>query len=240
MKQVAAIYSRVSTEYQSEGGHSMEAQRGYVEEFARFKGYTDLVHYSDPAFSGRRFDNRPEFLRMISDIDDGKISAVIVYSLSRFGRNTADTIKWVNHLHSKKVAFYIVDLNIDTTTTHGNLIFQIMSSLAEFESNQTSDRIKSVMNFRKKSHKVYSANTPFGFETKGDKLVPSPGEMRMVKTIFNLRKEGKTLQEICDYVNGKGFRGRKGKEFQRNSIKFILENEIYKEYIDERNSELNG
>jgi site-specific DNA recombinase len=105
----AALYTRVSHVDQVEDGSSLENQTEKLIHFCKINNYQVAYEFSDPGVSGKRFENRPEFMKMIDLVDKGKINVVVVYSLSRFGRNLKETLKWIDYLEKKGVSFYTQD-----------------------------------------------------------------------------------------------------------------------------------
>ena len=226
----AAIYTRVSHTNQVEDGSSIENQTEKLNAFCKVKNYTIVADLSDAGISGRKFETRQNFMKMMDMAKNKQIDAVVVYSLSRFGRNLKDTLKWIEYLEKLGVSFYTQDFQVDTTTSHGKLMLQMIAAFAEFESNQRSELITSVMSHLKKNKKVYCGPTPLGFDKVGDDLVPNPQELSIVRRIYRMREEGDHLEVIANTLNDEGFIGKKGGRFQKMTISKILNNSIYNDY----------
>jgi site-specific DNA recombinase len=229
MKRIA-IYTRVSHTNQVEDGSSIENQTEKLHAFCKVKDFTVVADLSDAGISGRKFETRPNFMKMIDLAKNKKIDAVVVYSLSRFGRNLKDTLKWIEYLENLGVAFYTQDFQFDTATSHGKLMLQMIAAFAEFESNQRSELITSVMGHLKSNKKVYCGPTPLGFDKSGDDLVPNPQELSIVRRVFRMRDDGCKLETIANSLNDDGFIGKKGGRFQKMTILKILNNSIYNDY----------
>jgi len=225
----AVIYTRVSHDNQVQDGSSLENQRDKIEAYCKLNNYEVVHFFSDPGVSGRKFENRPEFMKMMDMVKRKEIDVVVVYSLSRFGRNTRDTLKWIAYLENNGVSFYTLDFQFDTSTSHGKLMLQMIAAFAEFESNQRSELISSVMRYLKKEHKVYCGPTPLGFDKEDGKLVVNENEMKTIKVIFNM--EEYTDANIATYLNDHGYSPKKGKKFYHTTIAKIRRNEIYAKYI---------
>lgn len=228
MKKRAAIYTRVSHTNQVEDGSSLENQSEKLEAFCKYNDYEIVARLSDAGISGRKFENRQNFMKMMDLAKNKEIDVVVVYSLSRFGRNLKDTLKWIEYLEKNGVSFYTQDFQADTSTSHGKLMMQMVAAFAEFESNQRSDLITSVMSHLKDKKKVYCGPTPLGFNKEGDDLVPDTGEMVIVKRIFDMRSTGKSYFAIANALNSEGIKGKKGGQFNQTTIKKIVTNDIYK------------
>jgi len=229
-KKIAALYTRVSHVDQVEDGSSLENQTDKLVSFCNSNGYEIGYQFSDPGVSGKRFENRPEFMKMIDLVEKGKIDVVVVYSLSRFGRNLKDTLKWIDYLEKKGVSFYTQDFQVDTRTSHGKLMLQMIAAFAEFESNQRGELITSVMTHLKKEKKVYCGSTPMGFDSIGGVLVPNEKEQETLRFIFEKSKQRGT-KWIASELNRQGIRGKKGGKIEPSTIKRILSNDLYSEFL---------
>jgi site-specific DNA recombinase len=193
--------------------------------------YEIRYQFSDPGVSGKRFENRPEFMKMITLAEQKKIDVVAVYSLSRFGRNLKDTLKWIDFLEKKDVAFYTQDFQVDTRTSHGKLMLQMIAAFAEFESNQRGELITSVMSHLKKERKVYCGVTPLGFNKVDGKLIPDDSEMKIVRMVYDLKGGGLTYKDIARELNKQGIKGKRGGTIESTTITKILRNNIYEGII---------
>ena len=229
-KKRAVYYTRVSHDNQVEEGSSLDNQDDRIKKFCELHNYDIVGSYSDPGVSGRKFENRPDFMKMIKMVDKHETDVVIVYSLSRFGRNVKDTLKWIAYLENKGVSFYTLDFQIDTTTSHGKLMLQMMAAFAEFESNQRGELIQSVMRYLKKEDKVYCGPTPFGFDKCGDNLIVNEDEMTTVRKIF-LWDKTLSPSKIATMCNNSEYKTKKGRKFHHTTISKILNNNIYAKHI---------
>jgi site-specific DNA recombinase len=227
----AAIYTRVSHTNQVEQGSSLDNQEEKLIDFCKYNSYDIVRILSDPGVSGRKFENRQNFMKMMDMAKNKQIDVVVVYSLSRFGRNLKDTLKWVEFLEKNNVSFYTQDFQADTSTSHGKLMMQMVAAFAEFESNQRSELISSVMGHLKSNKKVYCGPTPLGFDKVGEDLVLNPRELSVVKRIFTLKNQGLSYIKIATALNQDGISGKKGGKFSQMTIKRIVDNSIYLEHI---------
>ncbi|MFN5251357.1 MAG: recombinase family protein [Bacteroidota bacterium] len=236
----AVIYTRVSHVKQADKGSSIPVQKTQLEAYAASKGMVIVGSYEDQAYTGRNFD-RPGYKQMLSEAQSKEVKAVLVYSLSRFGRNTVAVLEQVNELKSKGISFHALDVGVDTASPIGAVFLTIVAALAQLESDQTSKRIRDVQSDRKSKGSTYCGNPPFGFRNSppvlDDKGYPVPGtvrelitvpsEIEVVRTIFSLKSEGKTLNEIAKHLNRSKIKGKNGGSFQPATITKILNNKIY-------------
>lgn len=137
-----APYARVSTD-SDEQKNSYESQKKYYQELVSNNPEWEPVDiHADEAISGTQVYKRTDFIRMINDAMEGKIDMIITKSISRFARNTLDTLSYVRQLKDKDVAVFFEKENINTLTMNGELLLVILSSLAQQESESIGGNIK--------------------------------------------------------------------------------------------------
>ena len=135
-----APYARVSTD-SDEQKNSYESQKKYYQELVSNNPEWELVDiYADEAISSTQVYKRTDFMRMIHDAMEGKIDMIITKSISRFARNTLDTLSYVRQLKDKGVAVFFEKENINTLTMNGELLLVILSSLAQQESESIDEK----------------------------------------------------------------------------------------------------
>ena len=125
------IYTRVSTAIQVDG-YSLDAQKDKLRKYADFQNMEIVGEYSDEGASGKSIAGRPEFQRMMNDIEDGKdgISYVLVFKLSRFGRNAADVLSSLQFMQDHDVNLICVEDGIDSSKEAGKLMISVLSAVA--------------------------------------------------------------------------------------------------------------
>ena len=133
-KQKCYIYTRVSTAIQVDG-YSLEAQKDKLRKYAEFQDYTIAGEYSDEGFSGKNIQGRLDFQRMLQDIQDRKddLDYVLVFKLSRFGRNAADVLNSLQLMQDFGVNLICVEDGIDSSKDAGKLMISVLSAVAEIE-----------------------------------------------------------------------------------------------------------
>jgi site-specific DNA recombinase len=230
MKRVAA-YARVSTDT-DEQLSSFDAQRDYYTRHIQSNPAWIFVEiYSDEGISATSTKKRDGFNRMISDALDGKIDLIITKSVSRFARNTVDTLTTVRQLKEKGVEVYFEKENIYTLDSKGELLITIMSSLAQEESRSISENVTWGHRKRFADGKVMLPYGRFlGYEKSEDglpKIVEK--EATVVRLIYKLFLEGKTHSGIARHLTTDGIPTPSGKDvWQSSTITSILQNEKYK------------
>lgn len=220
----ALIYIRVSHKNQVEHGHSLENQLDRLKKYVDYKGYELYSVIEDRGISGTS-TQRDGFQEMMSLLDT--VDVIVVYSLSRLSRSVIDTLQTIDKFTKHNVEFHSLNENIDTSNSRGKFFLTVMSALAEMESEQMSERIKSVMQFRKESGAVYCGNPPYGYAKKGDKLIPVPHEQENIETMKQLKAGGLSYGAIAARLNDDDIKTKKGKKFESMTVYKILKNEIH-------------
>ncbi len=229
-KRVAA-YARVSTDSE-EQLTSYEAQVDYYTRYIKERADWEFIGvYTDEGISATNTKKRDGFKQMIADALDGKMDLIITKSVSRFARNTVDSLVTVRQLKEKGVEVYFEKENIYTLDSKGELLITIMSSLAQEESRSISENVTWGRRKRMADGKVNMPYAHFlGYE-KGEDGLPKivESEAKVVRMIFRLFMEGKTPSAIAKYLVSQDISSPGGKStWQVATIKSILTNEKYK------------
>lgn len=141
VKRRVAAYARVSTDSDDQE-NSFDAQKSFYERYIKENPLWEFVGiYADEGISGTSTKGRKEFQRMINDAKNGKIDLIIAKSMSRFARNTLDTLTYIRDLKARGVECFFQKENIYTFDSKGELLITIMSSLAQEESRSISENV---------------------------------------------------------------------------------------------------
>ena len=230
-KKKVAAYARVSTDNEEQIS-SYEAQVDYYTRYIKSKNDWEFIEvYTDEGISATNTKKRDGFNRMIKDALEKKIDLIVTKSVSRFARNTVDTLTTVRKLKEKGVEIYFEKENIYTLDSKGELLITIMSSLAQEESRSISENVKWGQRKRFADGKVSLPYKQFlGYE-KGEDGFPKliEEEAKIVKLIYILFLEGKTMSAIAKYLTNEKIPTPARKTiWTASTIKSILTNEKYK------------
>lgn len=229
-KQVAA-YARVSTD-SDEQLSSYEAQVAFYTQHIKSNPEWEFVDvYTDEGISGTNTRKREGFNRMVEDALNGKIDLILTKSISRFARNTVDTLTTIRKLKEKKVEVYFEKENIYTLDAKGEVMLTIMSSLAQEESRSISENVTWGKRKSMADGKFSLAYKCFlGYE-KGENGLPQivEEEAKIVRQIYSWFLEGRTIRAIADSLTQQGIpTPRRRTKWSVSTITSILTNEKYK------------
>ncbi len=225
-----AAYCRVSTD-QEEQESSYEAQIGYYTEKINSNSEWQMAGiFADEGITGTQAKKRPEFLKMIRLCRQGKIDMILTKSLSRFARNTVDSLKYIRDLKALGIAIVFEKENLNTLETDTEMMLTIMSCFAQAESESIS---KNVSWGIRQSFK--NGNVPIQYAKllgykKGENGLPEivPEEAEIVKEIFRSYLDGMSLKQIADSLNSRGVKTKhKQTTWHSEIVKSILINEKY-------------
>lgn len=222
-------YARVSTDKYDQL-HSLEAQKNHFEQLMRqHPNWTFVRGYVDEGLTGTRVDKRESFLEMIRDAQRGKFDLICTKEVSRFARNTLDTLTYTRDLIKYGVAVYFEYDNICTVEGDSDYRLTNMASQAQEESRKTSERLKFGFQEAVKAGAVLGNDCIWGYRKDKSKLVIVPEEAEMVQKIFDLYANGNLgIRAIAKILTEMGYRNTNGKGFSYSSIKGILVNPKYK------------
>ncbi len=230
-KRRTAGYARVSTD-SDEQFTSYEAQIDYYTKFIQARDDWEFVKvYTDEGISATNTKHRDGFKQMVQDALDGKIDLIVTKSVSRFARNTVDSLTTVRKLKEHGTEIYFEKENIFTFDSKGELLITIMSSLAQEESRSISENVTWGQRKRFADGKVSMPYKQFlGYEKGKDGIpVVNEEEAAIVRLIYKLFLEGKTPAGICRFLDAQGIPTPSGKQkWSQTTVNSMLSNEKYK------------
>ncbi len=223
-------YARVSTT-RDEQTMSIENQESHFRELIQrntnwkyVEGYADRIR-------GENAENRVQFQRMIQDAFDGRFDLILTKEVSRFARNTIDSLTYTRDLLKHGVGVFFLTDNICTIEPDSELRLTIMSSIAQDEVRKLSERVKFGHRKAIENGHVIGNSRIFGYDKDHSKLVINEKEAEMVKLIFETYATGNYgLRDLERILWDKGYRSRAGKLIHHNTIGGIIQNPKYKGY----------
>jgi DNA invertase Pin-like site-specific DNA recombinase len=238
-----AIYTRKSTTDGLEQDFTtLDVQREACENFIasqKNEGWVALPEkYDDGGYTGANTD-RPALQRLIADIKENKINCIVIYKVDRLSRSLLDFAGLLSLFEKHNVSFVSITQNFNSSTSMGRLTLNILLSFAQFEREIISERTRDKMAAAKKKGRWIGGRPPLGYDIDREKhkLYINPKEADMVREIFNLYLEKRSVMTVSSILNDKGYMtksfttpaGRKfgGKQFKGTSIGIILNNIIY-------------
>lgn len=225
------FYARVST-MRDEQENSIENQIAFFTDMIKNnKNWTYIEGYVDRV-RGEQAENRTNFKRMIGDGKSGAFDLILTKEVSRFARNTIDSLTYTRDLLRAGVGVFFQNDNICTIDTDSELRLTIMSSIAADEVRKLSERVRWGHKRSIESGSVMGNNRIFGYDKQDCKLVINEAEAEMVRLIFNLYSTGDySTRKIENILYEKGYRGRNGTRIHHNTISGIIQNPKYKGYF---------
>jgi site-specific DNA recombinase len=230
-KRKVAAYARVSTD-SDEQFTSYEAQIDYYTNYIKARNDWEFIQvYTDEGITGTSTKHREGFKQMVSDALDGKIDLIVTKSVSRFARNTVDSLTTIRQLKDKGVECFFEKENIWTFDGKGELLITIMSSLAQEESRSISENCTWGQRKRMADGRV---SVPFGHFLGYDRgehgeLVINEEQAKTVRLIYDLFLQGLTPHTIANRLTEMGILTPLRKEkWNQCTVRSILTNEKYK------------
>ena len=233
------IYTRVSTELQIDG-YSLEAQKERLRREAKHRGMQIAGEYSDEGKSGKNINGRPEFKKMLADIKSGKddVDYVLVFKLSRFGRNTADTLNSLQYMEDYGVNLLCVEDNIDSAGASGKLIISVLAAVAEIERSNIQEQTMAGRKQKARDGKWNGGFAPYGYQLvakEGERakvLEINEEEAELVRLIYKQYLGGMGIGNVAKWLNDNGYT----KKIRQNGsvslisvafVKGVLDNPVY-------------
>ena len=224
-------YARVSSE-SDEQLNSLGNQIGYYEEFIRKNSaWTFVPGYIDEGLSGISTKRRENFNRMVDDAETGKFDLIITKEISRFARNTLDSIQYTRQLLNAGVGVFFQNDNINTFDEDSELRLSIMSSIAQDELRKLSSRVKFGHQQAIKQNVVLGNSRIFGYVKNDGRLVIDEEQAVMVRELFELYATDEySMKQLEILFWEKGYRNHNGKKIAHSTMSGMISNPKYKGY----------
>ena len=227
------IYTRVSTEMQADG-YSLDAQKEKLKKYAQYQEMVIVDEYSD-AGSGKNIADRYDFSRMLSDIkaEKDKIDFVLVFKLSRFGRNAADVLGSLQIMQDYGVNLICVEDGIDSSKDSGKLMISVLSAVAEIERENILIQTMEGRKQKAREGKWNGGFAPYGYKLVEGNLVIAEDEVDVIKVIYNkFTTTNMGINAVASYLNNNGYKKKKRQNgtldaFSASFVKAVLDNPVY-------------
>jgi site-specific DNA recombinase len=224
----AAIYVRVSTAEQAAEGYSIRAQTDRLKAYCVSQGWEIFEFYVDDGYSAKD-TNRPNLKRMMKHIEEGLIDCVLVYRLDRLTRSVRDLYTILETFDKYDCKFKSATEVYDTTTAMGRMFITIVAALAQWERENTGERIRMGMEQKAREGNWVINLAPYGYEIDKENktLVVNEYEATIVKKIYDMYLSGKGMIKIATELNRINIRTKTDSIWSGIKVKYILTNPLY-------------
>ena len=232
-------YCRVSTDSDVQL-NSLDNQLEYYENYIKSKPKWKFSGgYIEEGKTGVRVDVRPSFKKMIHDAKHNKFDLIITKEVSRFARDLEDSIHYIRELKDSGVGVFFENQNLNTFDSNSELILNIMFNLAQDESRKLSSRVKFGHRQAIENGHVLGSSNITGYKKDNCKLVIVENEAKFIKILFELYASGKYgFQKLSKKLSELGYLNKKGKLYDKDSLKRMIENPKYKGYYRAKTYEI--
>ena len=228
------IYTRVSTAIQVDG-YSLDAQKDKLRKYAEYQDLTIAEEFSDEGHSGKNIKGRPEFVRMMEKIENGEdgVEYVLVFKLSRFGRNAADVLNSLQIMQDYGVNLICVEDGIDSSKDAGKLMISVLSAVAEIERENIRTQTMAGREQKAKEGKWNGGFAPYGYKLENGQLLIAEDEVEIIRIIFDRYIHTNSgINGVAAYMNNNGYTKKLRQNntipgFSPSFVKKVLDNPVY-------------
>lgn len=232
----AGVYCRVSTQLEIQEGSLAWQKKHYSELLSKNPAIESVQIYCDEGYSGKYADKRPAFQQMLKDCEDGKVNILYTKSISRFSRNLADCITAVRRLRALRIPILFEEEGINTMDIPSELLFHILSIVAQEESNSIGQNMKwSIEN--RHAQGIPTGKVTYGYRRENGVWRIEESEARRVRYAFEQAARGASYQKIREGLNQIEIQEQTGVSWtqNRNRVPLLLKTIAYTgDYITDR------
>ena len=233
-QQKCYIYTRVSTSMQVDG-YSLDAQKDKLKKYADYQEMSIVGEYSDEGKSGKSVESRPQFKQMLSDIENGKdnVDYVLVFKLSRFGRNAADVLSSLQKMQDYGVNLICVEDGIDSSKDAGKLMISVLSAVAEIERENILVQTMEGRRQKAREGRWNGGFAPYGYQLVNGELIIAEDEAEIIRIIYDkFANTTMGMAAIAAFLNNSGYKKKLRQNntiegFSTSFVKGVLDNPIY-------------
>ena len=217
----AAIYVRVSSTVQAKEGDSISAQLDALRKYIRKYSYECVGEFVDDGISGTKYSERDELQRLLQLVQEDKVDIILITKLDRWFRSIRHYVATQAILDEHNVGWIAIWEPIyDTTTPQGRLIVNQMMSIAQFEAENTSTRIKQVFAYKVQNREVLSGNIPPGYNIENKHLVPNE-RANDIRRAFDVYDRTNSIADTVRAMEGTGL------PTTTQGMKYLLKRRVY-------------
>ncbi len=220
------LYIRVSTDRQAKEGDSLEEQESELRKFCEYRHFQIHKVFVERGKSGGN-TNRPEYQKLVKDIEAKKINAVVVKKLDRLSRSLMDFEQLMIKLQAQDVGFISLRENFDTTMAMGKAMLRVALVFAQLEREQTAERIKDVFAWRAEQGLYNGGTRPFGYDSVSSELIPHKQEKQAIQFMFKTFLETKSTTIVAKECNAAGHRNRASSLWDKRQVHKLLNHPVY-------------
>ena len=227
-RMICGIYVRVSTEEQAREGFSINAQKEKLKQYALVRDWDIYDIYIDDGISGKNLVDRPEVLRLIQDVEDGKINTVLVYKIDRLTRSMKNLLELLDLFQKKDCNFNSFTEAIDTSSATGRMFLKIVGIFAEFERENLGERVAFGCE-QKAREGYYSPSSPvYGYDhIKGRELTVNEYEKKVINDMFHWYLDSMPQSKIAKRLRDSNIPTKTGGRWTQTTIRNMLTNSLY-------------
>lgn len=236
IREKAYAYLRVST-FQQVDGNSLEGQEAEIRKYCEYQNIDIIGVYTDGGKSGKSIAGRPEFQRMLRDVEEKReVRYIVAWKMSRFGRNACDSLNALKLLQKNNVNLITVEDHIDTSNQMGRLFFTLMSALAEMERENIREQTANGKKYNALAGNWNGGQAPYGYTLENGRLVINEEEADIVRKIYAwfMESEEAGYSTVTAKLNEAGIKPRQLQRLDRKAMeKAGTEEEIYLPVMDD-------
>ena len=233
-QQKCYIYTGVFTSMQVEG-YSLDAQKDKLRKYADYQEMSIVGEYSDEGKSGKSVEGRPQFKQMLVDIESGKdnVDYVLVFKLSRFGRNAADVLSSLQKMQDYGVNLICVEDGIDSSKDAGKLMISVLSAVAEIERENILVQTMEGRRQKAREDRWNGGFAPYGYQLVNGELIIAEDEAEIIRIIYDkFVNTTMGMAAIAAFLNNSGYKKKLRQNntiegFSTSFVKGVLDNPIY-------------
>lgn len=218
------LFIRVSTLDQVNNTDSVEThiERGKL--YAQSKGWEVVKVYNLAGVSGKSTINHPQTKQMFQDIETGKTEGIIISSLSRLARNTAELLEYSKFFESHNASLISINESLDTSTSGGKFFYTLLSALSTYEREITYERQIASLVYRRKLGKFTGGMVSYGYKIVDAEVVVNEEEAPVRRLIYDLFLQHQRMSTVANELNKRGYVTRKGKKWSDTTVRRLLKN----------------